>query len=108
MAEKGWAHLNYEDGIWTYHHPDGHSVRYHDGYPDFKSAGLVKQEVDIGGFEDYNIDFKKADELAPNGPRDAENNTWHHHQDGKNMQEMNKEIHKDYTHRGGMSLKSRK
>ena len=96
------------DGVWTYIHPDGHSVKYTDGFPDFKSAGLVKQEVDIGEFNNYYDDFNKADELAPNGPRDATNNTWHHHQDGKTMQEVNKEIHKDYTHRGGMSIKKKK
>ncbi len=67
-----------DDGIWTYIHPSGHSVKYPDGFPDFKGAGLVEQEVDIGGFNNYYDDFNKADELAPNGPRDAINNTWHH------------------------------
>ncbi|MCD2206651.1 HNH endonuclease [Listeria booriae] len=37
----------------------------------------------------------------------ATTNTWHHHQDGETLQEVNKEIHKDYTHRGGMSLKKK-
>lgn len=46
------------------------------GFPDFKSADLVKQEVDIGGFNNYYDDFSRADELAPNGSRDAINNTW--------------------------------
>jgi hypothetical protein len=106
--KKGGKITIEEDDTWVYHHRNGNVVRYSDGYPDFKSAGLVEQEVNVGGFKDYNTDFKKADELAPNGPRDAEKNTWHHHQDGKTMQEVNKEIHKDYTHRGGMSLKNRK
>ena len=96
------------DGVWTYINPDGHSVKYIDEFPDFKSAGLVKQDVNIGEFKNYYDDFKKADELATNVPRDAINNTWHHNQDGKTMQEVNKEIHKDYTHRGGMSIKKKK
>ena len=72
---------------------------------DFKGAGLVRQEVDIGKFKDYITDFKKADALAPNGPRNAVKNTWHHSQDGHTLQEVNKVIHKEFTHRGGMALK---
>ncbi|RSK31951.1 T7SS effector LXG polymorphic toxin [Bhargavaea beijingensis] len=105
--EKGGRVYIDKDGTWIYQHSDGHFVRYPNGFPDFKEAGFVKQEINIGRFESYNTDFKRADELAPNGPRDAKNNTWHHHQDGKTMQEINKEIHKEYTHRGGMALKKR-
>ena len=94
-----------EDGTWRYTNPNGQTVSYPNGYPDFKKAGLVKQEVDIGEFSDYVSDFKKADKLAPNGPRDSLNNTWHHVEDGRTLQEINKAIHKEFTHRGGMSLK---
>lgn len=34
-----------ENGVWTYHDWEGNSVSYPDGYPDFKSAGMVIQEV---------------------------------------------------------------
>ncbi len=92
-------------GIWTYHGWEGHSVSYPNGYPEFKSAGMVIQEVDIGSFVDRTSDYKKADLLAPNGPRDAANNTWHHHEDGKTLQEIDSILHKRFTHRGGISLK---
>ncbi len=97
-----------KDGVWSYTNSKGQSVKYTDGYPDFKNAGLVKQEVDIGGFKDYTTDFKRADSLAPNGPRDAVNNTWHHSQDKFTLQEVDKVVHKEFTHRGGMSLKKTK
>ena len=32
------------------------------------------------------------------------NNTWHHSQDGHTLQEVDKAVHKEFTHRGGMSL----
>ncbi|MCG1103797.1 HNH endonuclease [Staphylococcus epidermidis] len=32
-------------------------------------------------------------------------NTWHHNEDGKTMQEVNKKIHRESTHRRSMSLK---
>lgn len=48
-----------QNGTWTYTNSNGQSVRYVDGYPDFKEAGLVKQEVDIGEFKNYHSDFKK-------------------------------------------------
>ena len=106
--DKGGEICVDKDGVWSYTNGKGQSVKYPDGYPDFKRAGLVKQEVDIGAFKDYVTDFKKADSLAPNGPRDAVNNTWHHSQDGHTLQEVDKAIHKEFTHRGGMSLKKKK
>jgi lipopolysaccharide export LptBFGC system permease protein LptF len=96
-----------KDGTWNYTNSKGQNVKYPNGYPDFKEAGLVKQEVDIGKFDNYTSDFKKADSLAPNGPRDSVNNTWHHSQDGCTLQEVNKSIHKQFTHRGGMVLKKK-
>ncbi|AZV69417.1 hypothetical protein DT426_16090 [Bacillus cereus] len=78
-------------------------VSYPRGFPNFKSAGLVRQEVPIGEFNRYDIDFAKADELAPNGPK-LDENTWHHHQDLTTMQEVSKEIHRRFRHMGGMSL----
>ena len=94
-----------ENDVWKYTNKDGVTVKYNNGYPNFKEAGQVKQEVDIGEFKDYRTDFERADELAPNGPRDSINNTWHHNEDGKTLQEVGKSIHKEFTHRGGMSIK---
>ena len=97
-----------EDGIWTYIDWDipPNRVSYPEGFPDFKSVGLVRQEVPIGEFNRYDIDFAKADELAPNGPK-LDENTWHHHQDLTTMQEVNKEMHRRFRHMGGMSLAKR-
>ncbi|WP_245604764.1 hypothetical protein [Paucisalibacillus globulus] len=36
-------------------------------FPDFKSTGVEIQEVSIGKYDTYDIDFAKADELAPMG-----------------------------------------
>lgn len=66
----------------------------------------MRQEVSIGKFKSYGTDFSKADELAPNGPK-LDVNTWHHHQDLTTMQEVNKRIHRRFTHMGGMSLAKR-
>ncbi|EUJ33774.1 hypothetical protein MFLO_01030 [Listeria floridensis FSL S10-1187] len=104
LNKGGKIKLN-DSGTWTYINNKNQSVSYINGFPDFKGAGLVKQEVNIGKFNNYNTDFKMADELAPNGPRDPVNNTWHHKADGMTMEEVNKGIHKEFTHRGGMSIK---
>lgn len=107
--QKNGGKVSIDDAdIWTYHHKDGHSVSYPDGYPDFKNSGFVIQEAKIGSFSDYGTDFANANKIAPNGPMNSQVNTWHHHQDGTTLQEINKEIHKAYTHRGGMSLKRKK
>lgn len=68
---------------------------------------MVIQEVDIGEFQSYPKDFAIADEMAPNGPK-SDKNTWHHHQDRKTMQEIDKELHDRFRHRGGMSLTRKK
>ncbi|MGG3233527.1 HNH endonuclease [Priestia flexa] len=94
-----------EEGTWTYTDWEipPNRVSYPGGFPDFKSAGMVKQEVPIGKFERYDLDFAKADELAPNGLKSDEN-TWHHHQGLTTMQEIDKEMHRRFRHMGGMSL----
>nr|WP_254051634.1 HNH endonuclease [Staphylococcus warneri] len=48
--------------------------------------------MDINSFDNYYTDFKKADKLAEREKRIE--NTWHHHEDGKTMQEVNKKIHR--------------
>lgn len=96
-----------KDKTWTYNDSEGNSVAYPGGYPDFKAAGMVKQEVDIGKFEGYNTDMPKADRLAPNGPI-PDSSTWHHHQDGKTMQEVDTLHHDRFKHRGGMSITKKK
>ena len=70
----------------------------------YKRQGLTNQAVDIGQLKEYTTDVKNADLVAPNGPRDAVNNTWHHSQDGHTLQEVDKAVHKEFTHLGGMSL----
>ncbi|UOQ92229.1 cytoplasmic protein [Halobacillus shinanisalinarum] len=56
-----------EQDTWRYTDWEGNSVSYPDGYADFKSSGMVKQEV--RKFQNYDKDFAKADKLAPNGPK---------------------------------------
>ncbi|PLR78368.1 hypothetical protein CU633_06050 [Bacillus sp. V3-13] len=104
LAKGGIIEIDSE-GIWTYIDWEipPNRVSYPGGFPDFKSAGMVIQEVKIGKFEKYDTDFALADELAPNGPK-SDKNTWHHHEDLTTMQEINKELHRRFRHKGGMSL----
>ncbi|WP_434778814.1 HNH endonuclease [Neisseria sp. Ec49-e6-T10] len=88
---------------WIYRDWEGNTIEYMNGFPNFKKGGFVKQEVNIGQFENYPNDFSKADKLAPNGPKKMEN-TWHHHEDGQTLQEINRKIHNRFTHKGGMSF----
>ena len=91
---------------WTYTDWEGNTIKYVDGFPDFKSAGFVDQEVRLkDGFDTRSKDFSRADKLAekPKAP-DA---TWHHHEDGETLQEIKTRIHARFTHRGGFSLRKR-
>jgi hypothetical protein len=102
MNEGGQITIT-KDGVWRYTSRQGVSINYPGGYPDFKSAGFVRQEVDIGRFRNYSYDFRKANKLT-GGLKDSARNTWHHHQDGKTLQEVPRKIHRQFTHEGGMSI----
>jgi len=77
-----------------------------EGYPDFKEAGVVLQEVAIDPYMGNNTDFTRANHAAvkEGGVPLSDNSTWHHHEDLIHMQEIDKKIHKAFTHRGGRSL----
>ena len=53
-----------KDGVWIYKDWKGNVVRYPNGYPDFKEAGMMIQEVPIGPFQGRNKDFKKVKEMG--------------------------------------------
>ena len=93
-----------ENGFWIYTNANNQSVKYVNGYLDFKSAGFVEQEVDIGSFKNRWADFTKADALLPDVPLEHSLYTWHHVEDGQTLQGVNKEIHRIFTHRGGIAL----
>jgi hypothetical protein len=86
---------------WVYKRKDGVEVTYKDGHPTFDPH--ARQEVKIPEMKgNHTTDYTDADRLAPKGPR-QDGNTWHHHQDMKRMQEVPTDIHKDFTHKGGVS-----
>jgi hypothetical protein len=93
--------ITIENGTWKYTNLQGTSVSYKNGYPDFKGSGHVKQEIDIGGFNNRATDFKKADQLAPN-PKSPDS-IWHHSEDGRTLQEVDARIHRQFTHEGGIA-----
>ena len=104
VHKKGGTVWNELDGTWVYQNKSGDVVRYPNGYPDF--SPYVVQQVDVPDLEGNHSksstgDFGKADALAPNGSADYKNNTWHHHENRKTMQEIPKKIHGQFTHRGG-------
>ena len=70
------------------------------GHPDF--SGVVKAEVTITQTGTRAGDFRAANEAA--GLRSTpEGYTWHHHQDGRTMQLVPREIHAQTGHTGGFN-----
>lgn len=93
-----------EDGTWKYTDWEGNVVNYKNGHPDF--SNYSRQKVDIGKqkgdhYHDYKNAEKMSKEIPPKKPNDE--TTWHHHEDGKHMMEVNKKIHDRFTHSGGVS-----
>ncbi|MGD6793095.1 T7SS effector LXG polymorphic toxin [Metabacillus indicus] len=95
-----------EDGTWTYidWEVPPNRISYPNGFPDFKSAGLVKQEIELEKFESRPKDFAEANRRTTID----DDSTWHHHQNGKTLQEVNTLIHARFTHKGGISISKNK
>ena len=91
-----------EYGNWIYTDWYGISIKYINGYPDYRGAGVVFQMVDIGGFRNRGIDKRLADKLAQTD-HVKKGHVWHHSQDGYTMEEISREIHERFTHKGGIS-----
>lgn len=104
VDKKHGSVWNELDGTWVYEDTAGNVVRYPGGYPDFESAGLVRQSVDIKVRGNHTTDFTDADAAAHLGPK-LDTNTWHHHENVTTMQEIDRKVHRRFTHRGGVSIK---
>ena len=89
------------EGNWKYTDWEGNEVTYYGDDPDFDA--YVRQEVEIEGMEgNYTTDYDKAKEKA--SLLKLEDNVWHHHHDLIRMQEMPREIHDRFGHRGACSI----
>ena len=73
-----------------------------DGYPDFRAAGVVKQEVKIKFTGSRKKDIVLANKEAQLAT-EPKGYTWHHHQDGTTMQLVPTDIHKATGHTGGFA-----
>ncbi|TKC98280.1 PAAR-like domain-containing protein [Polyangium fumosum] len=95
------------DGSTTFRRKDGVEVTYDkDGFPDFTRYRHPEvNDVQIEFTGKYSKDEALADKAAGINKkfRDSQDYTWHHHQDGKTMQLIEREVHKDFFHTGGMS-----
>lgn len=101
-AKGGIVEVNGD--TWKYTDWEGNVVEYKNGYPDFEPYS--RQSVDIGkqkgdNYHDYKNAEKNSKEIPPK--LSNEETTWHHHEDGKKMMEVDKKIHDRFSHKGGAS-----
>jgi hypothetical protein len=109
---RKWAGKVYKGDKWTpalaKKYPNG--VRFtRDGYPDFgpyvmrNKDGKAYKLVFENGFSG-----RRADAAAANAhfnlPKLPETHTWHHHQDGKTLLAVPKDMHDAVRHAGGIAL----
>ncbi|TKD12428.1 PAAR-like domain-containing protein [Polyangium fumosum] len=95
------------DGTTTFRRKDGVEVTYDkDGFPDFSRYRHPEvKDVQIEFTGSQRRDNRAADEAAgiTEKMRKEEEYIWHHHQDGKTMQLIKKDVHQEFYHTGGMS-----
>ena len=105
LERGGSVHSEIDGRTWVYQDWEGNKVRYPRGYPGFTS--FERQKVDIMDLKGNHRkspsgDFGKADALVPKEAADYRNNTWHHHENMRTMQEVPKKIQSRFTHFGGV------
>lgn len=114
--KKGGSVTIDENGTWTYTNKNGKSVSYPDGFPDFTPYAHPTVQpvvIQIASPTNRATDYRAANEKAglhkdsdppvPSLDKPPLGYTWHHHQDGKTMMLVEKDIHREFTHSGGVS-----
>ncbi|MGY4398485.1 putative Zn-binding protein involved in type VI secretion [Sphingomonas sp. UYAg733] len=90
----------------TYRNANGTKVNYDSrGYPDFKPHAVDATELP-NGFQGRQSDFRAANTQTGRtqyGDKSPPNQTWHHHENGTTMQLVPRNIHKEFTHAGGIA-----
>jgi hypothetical protein len=100
--EKGGKVEKLDDGTWRYTDWEGNVVDYKNGHPDF--GKYSRQDIDIGKQKgNHTTDYSNAEKASKLKPPKEDGTSWHHHEDGKTMQEIPTDIHKRFTHEGGVS-----
>lgn len=116
--KKGGTITLEKDGTWVYTNKKGVSIRYPDGFPDFSEyAHPTVKPVEIKFSGNRDIDNRNANIKAglnkDSDPpvksiyRAPQGYTWHHHQDGKTMILVEKRVHTEFTHIGGVGMMKR-
>ncbi|MEL7571255.1 MAG: HNH endonuclease, partial [Eubacteriaceae bacterium] len=95
--KKGGS-IKIENGNWTYINSKGDTVTYINEFAQFNG-----DEINIGKFRYRAADFRRVNKLLHNKPKNPEY-TWHHKEDGETLQLVQKDIHKEFTHKGGISV----
>jgi RHS repeat-associated protein len=107
--KKGGSVEVMPDGNWKYTDWDSNEVIYKNGYPDFSTHSIKSVEItDMQG--NHSSDYTSANNEVKRkgGTPIADNNTWHHHENGTSMVEVPTTIHSRFTHQGGVSKKRKR
>jgi len=96
--KKGGSIEVLDNGNWKFTDWEHNSVVYEGDEPNFDK--YARQQVDIDNMTgDCTTDFAAANKSAPLG-RKLRDNTWHHKQNARTMQEVNTQLHDRFTHYG--------
>lgn len=103
---KGNAILINADREWTYIDKGKKiAILYRNGEPDFKQAGAWLFSVSVDQFKGYSSDTRMVKKILKenNFMYNTDDFQLHHTGDGHTIQAIPKDIHKTFTHKGGMS-----
>ncbi|MBK9260030.1 MAG: HNH endonuclease [Polyangiaceae bacterium] len=103
-TKRGGTIKENADGTRTFTRKDGVAVTYDKhGYPDFSAyRHPTVKDVRIEFTGKYGPDKQRAN-AAAGIPKEPLDYIWHHHQDGKTMQLIRRDVHEEFFHTGGMA-----
>ena len=103
---RGGSITQHRNGSVTYKNAAGQSIKYSaDGVPNFKPHSVAETQLP-NGFTSRGADFRAANNAtgySQHGSRSPPGHTWHHTNDGKTMQLIPRQLHRQFRHSGGFA-----
>ncbi len=101
-SRAGTVYRDYRNEALPARFPEGVPFSY-EGFPQFEQYAIATVRFEDGFVGDYETDFKKSNQLAGLS-RQPRGTVWHHHEDGKTLHLLDRDLHSEVRHWGGMRV----
>lgn len=101
-SRAGTVYRDYRNPALHEKYPNGVPFSY-EGFPQFENYAIATVRFGEGFAGDYDTDFRKSNHRA-GFSRQPRGTVWHHHEDGKTLLLLDRDLHSDVRHWGGVRV----